>query len=229
MNNQQTTFIVIAAIAAIAVLIYFVKTKQAQDTAPAPANIMDPGAWEVGPVINGTNDSVGVPLHPVPHPEGWAIDIPQPTADAGHVNYVTVPTGPLTGKTKVTLHCRIEAAEGVKLVPRLSPDSPSLLTLYFQRAGDDWSADGQFEAYRWYAGFDTKMGLKAGEYVLEAPFNANWGAVLKSSRESNPAGFQAALDDAHRIGFVLGGGDALGHGVYATGPARLVVTSFEVA
>ncbi len=51
---------------------------------------------------------------------------------------------------------------------------------------------------------------------------------MTSSARSNPAAFREALADAHQVGFVLGGGDGHGHGVYATGPAQLVVTEFRV-
>ena len=51
---------------------------------------------------------------------------------------------------------------------------------------------------------------------------------MTSSARTNPAGFRAALAEADQVGFVLGGGDGFGHGVYATGPARLVVTEFRV-
>jgi hypothetical protein len=72
------------------------------------------------------------------------------------------------------------------------------------------------------------MPLKAGEYEVVAGFNENWTAVQISSAFTNSAAFQNALKSAGRIGFTLGGGDGYGHGVYATGPARLVVTSFKV-
>ena len=52
--------------------------------------------------------------------------------------------------------------------------------------------------------------------------------AMGGTAATNPAEFAAALDGASRIGFVLGGGDGLGHGVYATGPLRLVVTDFSV-
>ena len=52
--------------------------------------------------------------------------------------------------------------------------------------------------------------------------------MMGGTAATNPAEFAAALANASRIGFVLGGGDGLGHGVYATGPLRLVVTGFEV-
>ena len=35
---------------------------------------------------------------------------------------------------------RIEADPGVRIVPATAPQSPSIITLYFQRGGDNWSA-----------------------------------------------------------------------------------------
>jgi hypothetical protein len=201
-----------------------VTKKKTVAAARVPANIMDPAAWEIGPAdYPSGNPSKGMPPHPTATPDGWAIDF-----GSGEAHYVTVPTGPLTGKTRVTLTGRIEMAPGVDLVPVKDPAAPALLTLFLQRVGDDWSAKGAMEAYRWWASFGTMGGLRAGEFTMSARFDQNWTAVLVSSAQSNPQGFQAALANAARIGFTLGGGDGLGHGVYATGPARLVVTGFEV-
>lgn len=193
-----------------------------------PTNIMDANAWEIGPIMGLENMSKGVPLHPTAHPDGWCIDIPYPTPDAGHVHYVTVPTGSLEEKVGIEMHFRLEMAIDTLLCPVKSPDAPSLLTLYFQRRGDNWSMDGEYETYRWYASFATITDLRAGEYVVKARFDQNWTALQTSSRESNPDAFRAASQNACRIGFVMGGGDGLGHGVFATAPALLVVTKFEV-
>jgi hypothetical protein len=92
-----------------------------------------------------------------------------------------------------------------------------MITLYFQRGGDDWSARGPFEAYRWYATFATQSPIRPGEHVLVAPLNGNWTAVQSSNARTNPAAFRAALAEADQVGFVLGGGDGFGHGVRATG------------
>ncbi len=61
-----------------------------------------------------------------------------------------------------------------------------------------------------------------------APLTGNWSAVQSSTARTNPAGFRNALANADQVGFVLGGGEGLGHGVFATGRARLVVTSFRI-
>jgi hypothetical protein len=72
-------------------------------SAPYPVstgNLMDPKAWTIGPDINGQNYSVGMPLNPAPHSEGWSFDIPQAP---GSVHYVTAPYGSLTGKGALVL------------------------------------------------------------------------------------------------------------------------------
>jgi hypothetical protein len=53
-------------------------------------------------------------------------------------------------------------------------------------------------------------------------------AVFNSSARSKVRGFRDALGDADQVGFVLGGGDGYGHGVFATGRARLIVTDFRI-
>jgi hypothetical protein len=103
-----------------------------------------------------------------------------------------------------------------------------MITLYIPQRGDDWSARGPYEAYRWFANFATQSPVTPGDHVLIAPLNANWSAVQSSTVQTNPAGFRTALANADEVGFVLGGGEGLGHGVYATGRARLIVTSFRI-
>jgi hypothetical protein len=123
---------------------------------------------------------------------------------------------------------RIEAAPGVRILPVTAPQLPSIITLYFQRGGDDWSGEGPFEAFRWYATFASQSPVTPGEHVLVAPLGGNWTAVERSSARTNPMAFRQALAGADQVGFVLGGGSGYGHGVFATGPARLVVTQFRV-
>jgi hypothetical protein len=168
----------------------------------------------------------GVPQQPLAWGEGFYIDLPYPSAEAGSVHYVTRSSGDLSQFSGIVMTYRVEMAPGVRIVPRLFPDSPSILTLYFQREGDSLTAI--HEAWRWYASFASHSPVVAGEFTVQAPFSANWTAVQTSSRENNPQAFEEARRNAARVGFVLGGGDGLGHGVYATGPARIVVTSFAL-
>ena len=203
----------------------------------AAANPMDPQAWEIGPITSsGRNYSVNMPLNPSAHPGGgWYFDIPYPTAEAGHVHYVTFKHGSLTGKSRIVMRYRLEMDDGVRLVPTKEPATTHyqpLLTMYFQRRGDDWSGRGKFEAYRWWATFATvspiPRALPTGEHELSVPLDGLWTAVVSSTATTNPKGFRDAVRDAERVGFTFGGGDGYGHGVYATGPARFIVTHFEV-
>jgi hypothetical protein len=189
----------------------------------APA---DPAAWTIGPIVRGRNYSQGVPLHPVPRRGGgFQIDLPRAP---GSVHYVTFRHGPLTARRRLVLRYRIEADPGVRILAASDGRSPSMITLYFQRSGDNWSGRGRFEAYRWYATFATRTPILPGSHEIVAPLDGPWTAVERSSARTSPAAFRAALAGADQVGFVLGGGDGYGHGVFATGRARLVVTEFRV-
>lgn len=192
----------------------------------AAASYLNPNAWQIGPIIRGRNYSQGMPLHPSRGAGGrWHIDLPQAP---GSVHYVTFRHGSLVGKRRIVMRFRIEAAPGVRIVPVTAPQLPSIITLYFQRGGDSWSGRGRFETYRWYATFASRSPITPGEHEIVAPLNGNWTAVQSSSARTNPAAFHDAIADADQVGFVLGGGDGYGHGVYATGPARLDVTEFRI-
>lgn len=184
--------------------------------------------WEIGPDVPGIgNYSVGMPAHPR---ADLSFDIPYPTAAAGHVHYLTFVHGPLRPTDCLALRYRVDMGEGVQLVPAKEQPAtfPSMLSLYFQRKGDDWSGRGTFEAFRWYSP-RLDMPVVAGEHELRVCLSENWTAVETSSALTNPAGYYAAILNAERVGFVLGGGDGRGHGVYSTGPARFTILSFEVA
>ena len=194
--------------------------------AGATAAVPNASAWTIGPITPRGTPSRGVPLHPVAGPRGaWHIDLPGP---GGSVNYVTFRHGSLAGKQRIVMRYRVEAAPGARIVPRTDPSAPSIITLYFQRRGDNWSGRGPFEAYRWYATFASQMPISPGTHQIVAPLSGKWTAVMRSTAYSNPAAFRDALVNADQVGFVLGGGNGFGHGVYAAGPARLIVTDFPV-
>lgn len=194
--------------------------------APPARTHVTASQWTIGPVIAGRNYSRGMPLHPLPRPGGgWQVELPQAPRS---LHYLTFRHGSLAGKSRIVMRYRIEAAPGVRIVPRTSRSAPSMITLYFQRAGDDWSASGRTETYRWFAGFATQSPVTPGDHVISARLDGNWAAVMSSTARTNPAAFRAAIANADAVGFVLGGGDGLGHGVQATGAARLIVTNFRV-
>ena len=190
------------------------------------APVLSPAAWLIGPIVDGENASRGVPLHPSRSAGGgWYIDLPPAP---GSVHYVTFHHGSLARANRIVMRYRIDADPGVRIEPITGPGMPSIITLYFQRRGDDWSGADEFETYRWYATFASQMPITPGEHVIVAPLTGNWTALQTSSARTRPAAFRAALDEADEVGFVLGGGTGYGHGVYATGRARITVTAFSV-
>lgn len=200
-------------------------TLSALPAVAAPTIADQASAWTIGPNVAGRNFSRGVEARPTPMPGGWYFDLPAP---GGKVNYVTFRHGSLANKRRIVMRYRVESAPGVRIVPASNPAMPSLITLYFQRGGDTWSGRGRFETYRWYATFATQSPIAPGDHVISAPLDANWTAVQTSTARNNPLAFRDALANADQVGFVLGGGDGYGHGVFATGPARIVVTEFRV-
>jgi hypothetical protein len=196
-------------------------------SAPAGPHHLQPEKWTIGPIIRGRNYSPGMPLHPSPNLDGFRIELPH-TPDSLH--YVTFRHGPLTGKSHIAMRYRFEADPGIRIVPTTDPRLPSVITLYFQRRGDNWSGVRQYETYRWFATFTSHWELKAGEYSMVAPLDADWTAIETSTAATAPAAFREAIANADEVGFVLGGGDGYGHGVHLVGPgrARLIVTDFKI-
>ncbi|HEX8126413.1 MAG TPA: hypothetical protein VF548_12605 [Allosphingosinicella sp.] len=191
-----------------------------------PAAASNPESWTIGPFVRGRNYSKGMPLHPTARRGGgWHLDLP---AAPGSVHAVTFRHGPLAGKRRIVMRYRVEAARGTRILAASDGRSPSMITLYFQRRGDNWSGRGRFETYRWYATFATQSPLAPGNHVIVAPLDGPWTAIETSKAVTSPGAFRAALADSDQVGFVLGGGDGFGHGIFATGPARLVVTDFRV-
>jgi hypothetical protein len=131
----------------------------------------------------------------------------------------------LAGKSKIVLKYRIEGDPNVSFFPACCPTFESIgPTLYFQQSGDDWNTDGK----RWWATFEIRHPIQLGEFEISVPLDGRWTSVEKMTAESNPNQFATAKQQADRVGFTFGGGDGYGHGVYANGSARFVLTSFKI-
>jgi hypothetical protein len=182
--------------------------------------------WEIGPVINGRNYSVNMPATLEPGRDGPAFDFPYPSASAGQVNYVTVPVRSLEGARRITLTYRIDAARGVRFVPEESPGEQALLSLYFQRAGDRWTA--RTPHHRWYSPVARAVPLTAGTHSVSIALDEPWKAMMGGDGHSLPAQFARAKAEAAVVGFTFGASGGRGHGVYATGPARFTVLDFRI-
>lgn len=198
-------------------------TAEARAASPARAD-----SWQIGPIIRGRNYSVGMPLRPSPARRGWYVDFPYPNARAGHVHYITHRPGPLTGKRRIVVRYRIDAAPGVRFVPQQQPRLPATISLVIQRRGDNWSGRGGYNFYRWYAPRHTVQLLRPGVHQMVVELGRGWVPVSGGRAAADPRAFAQALADVDRVGLVLGSAGRRGHGVYATGPARLTVLDFRI-
>ena len=189
----------------------------------------DARQWEIGPIIRGKNYSQAMPLHPAPARGGWQFDFPLGSAAAGHVHYVTYQPGAIRSDSELVVRYRVDARPGTRFVPQETPDRPATVSLYFQRRGDNWSARGRFEHYRWYAPDATVQPIAPGEHEIRVKLNdPGWISVFGRTSGSYPEALTAALSDIDRIGLVFGSSAARGHGVYATAPARFTLLSFDI-
>ncbi len=190
--------------------------------------------WEIGPVIRGKNYSLGMPLHPLPgRGLSWFFDFPlapDRQGRGGHVHYVTFDPGSLAGKTKISVRYRIDAAPGVRFVPQEFPDRTAAITLYLQRRGDNWTAKGPYDFYRWYAPATSMQTIEPGVHEITMRLDdPHWGSVMGGQSGANVRAFHEALEQTSRIGLVFGSKGGRGHGVYATGPARFTMLSFHIS
>lgn len=195
---------------------------------PSKATAQSADMWQIGPIIRGRNYSVGMPLRPTRAGGGWYLDFPSPHEGAGHVHYVTFSPGPLAGRSRIVVRYRVDAAPGVRFVPRSDPEHPATVSLYFQRRGDNWTAKRQYEHFRWFAPAAGVRAITPGVHEMSVSFRDNWTSVLGKGAAANREAFHGALAEADRVGLLFGSASGRGHGVYATGPARFTLISFRI-
>jgi hypothetical protein len=193
-----------------------------------PGGTLEPAAWYI-PRLKGFGEggivSPGMPVHPEPAPGGgWLLHLPQPGQE---LDAVLFNPGPLTGKRQIRMRYSIEKDAGVELLA-VSPGGfrmPALMTMFVKRKGDDWSGQGEHVDDRWYSTF-APVRLEEGEHEMIVPLDGAWTSLV----DAGPVAFADALANCDALGPVFGGNeDSWAHGMYATGPARLIVTAFEVS
>ncbi|MEM7665140.1 MAG: hypothetical protein AAF250_04740 [Pseudomonadota bacterium] len=190
-------------------------------TAMPPAN-----EWEIGPWARGKNYSIGMPATPREGANGsLVVDFPQ--AGRGEWDALTTGVGPLKNVDRISIRYRIDAAPGTRFVPAEEPDQTATISVYFQRAGDTWTAKGRYASYRWYAPKQAVMPLKPGEHTISMSLDDRWTNVWHRPREEHEREFAAALSNTARFGIAFGTLGRRSHGVYATGPARFTLLSVD--
>ena len=178
-------------------------------------------SWEIGPIIAGRHYSRGLS-----RPSHFGGSFGFPIGPEAQPHYVTFNHGSLRGKTQIRMRFRVDGHRGAIIHgANCSTGSPSAVTLYFQRQGDDWATDGG----RWWATFaSVQLNGPMAEREIVAPLNAKWTSVVNMTAGTDPNEFAAAKADAGRVGFTFANCEGYGHGARATAPVKFVVTRFQV-
>jgi len=170
---------------------------------------LDPNAWLIGPIIQGINYSIGMPLHPS---SPWQFTFPQPP---GEVDYLMARPGGSLDFSYVRLEFEITGGDGPFVEAETS--NPGLLRLIIQYGADDWvSPNGRF--------WSEPIALQEGHYILTVPLDpARWTNVYG---QHDAAGFSSVLAFPGNVGFTFGGNFA-GHGVWSEDPALFSLVDFD--
>tara|TARA_R110000868_G_scaffold359748_1_gene621652 strand:+ start:609 stop:1217 length:609 start_codon:yes stop_codon:yes gene_type:complete len=184
-----------------------------------PAFLLSSNLWTAGPFLTSSRSENGGRLHVI---NNDMVIIPQAP---GELSALLMRGRDLSGSTEMVLRYRIEG-DGVAK-PHDRADGYTSISLYFQRAGDDWSARGAFESYRWYSPV-VHHPIRAGSFELGVPFSANWTAVMGSNRTVSEAAFVAAQRECYAMGVAFGNSSGRMHGIYAEGDLRFIVESFDI-
>jgi hypothetical protein len=190
--------------------------------ASGPHGPMIAESWEIGPVINGKNYSLNMPLRPTQDRDSsWYLEFGPESGP----HYVTFQHGSLVGKSVIRARFKIEGSPATRIWGKACPDQPSSLTLFFMRTDPDWRGDGG----RWWATFATFRPLEVGtEFEVVAPLDANWTSVMTMTRETGQREFEDAMANADRVGFTFGDCESFGHGARAVATVRFRVLEFRV-
>ena len=122
-----------------------------------------------------------------------------------------------------------DAASGTRFIADEAPAETATISLYFQRAGDNWSGRGRYQSYRWYSPAQAVVPLTRGEHTVVVHFDERWTDVHGASSTELREPFRDALNDTETLGIAFGSSSLRSHGVYATGPARFTLIDLDIS
>ncbi len=182
--------------------------------------------WEIGPWARGKNYSVNMPATPSAGRDGTLV-VDFPRAGRGEWDALTTGIYPLKDFERVTVRYRIDASPGTRFVAVEDANTAPTISLYFQRARDNWTAKGKYASYRWYAPKHTLMPITPGEHTISIRFDDRWTNVAHRPNTEHARAYDAALARTARFGFAFGTPLLRSHGVAATGQASFTLLSVE--
>ena len=166
--------------------------------------------------------SPGMPVEPEVIGNGFALNFPT----AGSLHYVVRgQSGSISGAFEAAINLIIP--EGVVMSPVGAGDEPPCKAVfYFQRRGDDLTASKPY--HRWWSSQALPL-VTSYNGVMSVPLlPENWGSVFGVNGAAAPAEFAAAMADVQGVGMTFSGKHFAGHGLVASGAARIEVSAFNV-
>lgn len=159
-------------------------------------------------------------LRPFAPKKGWqhygivggkmrSINLPAPSFDFGEPHYMTKDCNGLSGSIRVKWRFAGD------VFPVEQPGAQPLVSVHFQRKGDDWTAQGKYGGYRFYSRLTFPL-TGSGEATIPLT-PEQWGNVW-----GKQDGFAEALRNASRVGLVFGWDGGRGHGVAGSGRFELL-------
>jgi hypothetical protein len=129
--------IIIVTIAITVGAFFLCMNRGKTDPVLAPANpglSLNPSLWIIGPIINGTNYSHGMPLHPSTDGAGWSFDFPE---GDGSVHYIsTAIKQSLAGKSTVQMTFNI-VGDATTIFKATEGTASAKVRVFLQRPADD--------------------------------------------------------------------------------------------
>lgn len=179
----------------------------------------EPDGWYIGPMVHGTNFSKNLPKRPTLTNTGWKIKM---EADS-ELDSVTIDTGPLPKKGFIT--ATLLLSNPLALYPSEQKLLPAGFSIFIQRKGDNWSAKGEYEHYRWYSPI---VPLNNTLKTLRMPLDADleqWRSIMG---QGTPEGFYEALANASRVGIVFGWEGGRSHGILTRYPSTIELIEWKI-
>ena len=128
---------------------------------------------------------------------------------------------------------KVEIMDGepfIYAVDAANDRTPGIVSLFFQRRGDDMYAEGDKQFYRWWSVATGPLtpGIHTLTASLDAP-ESQWLSVFGKRSREYPEQFKDAKNLVRQIGLTFGGGGGRGHGVKVRGgSAKITVVGVWV-
>jgi hypothetical protein len=184
--------------------------------APLSAN------WQLGPIINGKNYSVGTDWYPATGNFTWPVaqkGLPREQTPGPH--YLTKPCSGIQGRS---IRVSYTVTGDGKFFGSVGGQSDFVYLCVFFRVipGDNW---GGIDGFRWWS--ETQFPITPGSHTIEVALShPAWVSVMG---KGTPDLFTNAMMTAGEIGVTFGNDEGRGHGVSSeTGNSAFVLESFEV-